>query len=169
MNVDDLRSRYDYDRWANARLMSVSERLTPEEFTREIGGGKGSVRNTLVHILSAESGWLARCGGPERGPKLNPQDFPTLASVKDAWKQVDQHMIDFLATLSDEDLQRTIAFSLDGPEPLKMPLGEMMEHAANHAVHHRGQVSLILRMLGQEPGDIDLLIHYAEKRGMIAW
>jgi uncharacterized damage-inducible protein DinB len=76
---------------------------------------------------------------------------------------------DFLATLSDEDVQRTITYSSDDHDNLKMPLGEMMEHAANHGVHHRGQVSLMLRMLGQAPEDIDLLMHYAEKRGVIAW
>ncbi|HTG17614.1 MAG TPA: DinB family protein [Blastocatellia bacterium] len=169
MNVNDLRSRYDYGRWANDRLMSVIERLRPEEFTRDIAGGKGSIRNTLVHILSAESGWLARCGGPERGPRLNAQDFPTLASVKDARKQVDQHVIDFLASLSEEDVERTITYSSDDHDNLNMRLGEMMEHAANHGVHHRGQVSLMLRMLGQAPEDIDLLMHYADKRGVIAW
>lgn len=169
MNVDDLRSRYDYGRWANDKLMSVIERLAPEEFTREIAGGMGSIRNTLVHIMSAESGWLARCGGPERGPRLNPQDFPTQASVKDATKQIDQQVIEFLASLSDEDVQRKINYSSDDHDNLEMRLGEMMEHAANHGVHHRGQVSLMLRMLGHEPEEIDLLMHYAEKRGVIPW
>jgi hypothetical protein len=28
---------------------------------------------------------------------------------------------------------------------------------------------LMLRMLGQEPEEIDLLLHYAEKRGVIPW
>lgn len=169
MNVDDLRSRYDYGRWANERLMSAIERLTPQEFTKDIGAGKGSIRNTLVHIMSAEAGWLARCGGPQRGARLNPRDFPTLGSVRDARNQVDQQVNEFLASLTDEDLQRKITYSLDGKDNLKGILGEMMEHAANHGVHHRGQVSFMLRMLGQSPKDIDLLMYYAEKRGTIAW
>jgi uncharacterized damage-inducible protein DinB len=169
MKVDDLLSRYDYGRWANVKLMSVIERLTLEEFTREIAGGKGSIRNTLVHIISAQAGWLARCGGPEREARLNPQDFPTLASVKDAGQQVDQNVIDFLASLSDEDLQRTITYSSGDHDSLKMRLGELMEHGANHGVDHRGQVSLMLRMLGQAPAYIDRVMYYAEKRGVVAW
>lgn len=169
MTVDDLRNRYDYSRWANDKLMSAIEKLTPEEFKHDIGAGKGSIRNTLVHIMSAEAGWLARCGGPPRLARLNPRNFPTLSSVKDAWNQVTEQVNEFLASLTDEDLKRTITYSLDGKDNLQGVLGEMMDHAANHGVHHRGQVSFMLRTLGKPPKDIDLLIYYAEKRGTIAW
>ena len=49
-----------------------------------------------------------------------------------------------------------------------MPLGELMQHSANDAVHHRGQLAL-LRLLGHTPENFDLLIYYAEKRGIPAW
>jgi uncharacterized damage-inducible protein DinB len=32
-----------------------------------------------------------------------------------------------------------------------------------HGVHHRAQVALLLRMLGYEPGNVDLLVYYADK------
>jgi uncharacterized damage-inducible protein DinB len=34
-----------------------------------------------------------------------------------------------------------------------------MQHGANHGVHHRGQVALLLRALGFVPGNFDLLIY----------
>jgi uncharacterized damage-inducible protein DinB len=37
-----------------------------------------------------------------------------------------------------------------------------MQHAANHGVHHRGQISLLLRMLGYSPDNFDILFYYAE-------
>jgi uncharacterized damage-inducible protein DinB len=43
-----------------------------------------------------------------------------------------------------------------------------MHHAAVHAVHHRGQVALLLRTLGYEPGNFDLLLYVGEKRSVPA-
>jgi uncharacterized damage-inducible protein DinB len=45
-----------------------------------------------------------------------------------------------------------------------MPLGELMQHAIVHGVHHRGQVALLLRLLGYAPGNFDILFYYGEKR-----
>jgi uncharacterized damage-inducible protein DinB len=119
--------------------------------------------------MSAEAGWLERCGSPKRGARFVPEAFPTFASIKERWQQLDGQLIDFLAALTDDDVQRTITYSIDDRDNLRMRLGEMMEHAANHGVHHRGQVSAMLRMLGHAPVDVDLLIYYAEKRGLVAW
>ena len=40
----------------------------------------------------------------------------------------------------------------------------LMRHAVNHSVHHRGQVGLLLRMLGAAPGNVDYLFYTAEAR-----
>jgi uncharacterized damage-inducible protein DinB len=70
-------------------------------------------------------------------------------------------MRDFLASLTDEDLSRTVEFSL-GEEPKRvLRVGEILHHAANHGAHHRGQVALLLRSLGHPPGNFDLLIYYS--------
>ena len=60
-----------------------------------------------MHILSAESGWLDRCGGPKRGARLNPADFPTLDSIVELWNKVEAQVRAFLAGLSDADCAGT--------------------------------------------------------------
>jgi uncharacterized damage-inducible protein DinB len=165
MTVSDLARRYDYGYWANQKLFAVIRQLTPEQFTRDVAGSYGSIRNTLVHMMSAEWGWIARCGGPERGPLLKADDYPTLDSVVDQWAVIEGHARRFLGTLGDGDLSRMVEFSIPqiGLKRAR-PAGELLEHAANHAVHHRGQVALLLRALGQVPGNVDLLFYDAEKR-----
>ena len=168
MTIKDLEVLYDYGYWANRRLFEVIA-LTAEQFTRPVAGGHGSIRNTMVHVLSAEAGWLDRCGGPKRGPRLNPDDFPTVESVIQAWNKVEAQVREFLARLKDEDLARNAEYETDRPGKVSMPLGELMQHAANHAVHHRGQIALLLRLLGHAPGNFDILFYFAEKRGVRAW
>jgi uncharacterized damage-inducible protein DinB len=54
MTVKDLERLYDYGYWANEKLFQAVSQLTPEEFTRTVAGSFGSIRNTLVHVMSAE-------------------------------------------------------------------------------------------------------------------
>ena len=163
MRVTDLLELFDYSYWANARLFPVLSRLTDEEFTREVVGGYGSIRNTLVHMMSAESGWLDRCGGPPRGERLNPADFPTVESVIQRWAVYEAQMRRFLASLTDDDLNRSIVYTIP---PLGLSgtgrVGDLLHHAVNHNIHHRGQVSLLVRALGHVPGNVDILFYHSE-------
>ena len=168
MTVKDLQRLYDYGYWANAKLFRVISQLTPEQFTQSVAGSYGSIRNTLVHTMSAEWGWLDRCGGFPRGPALKADDYPTFESVTAAWRTVEAHVREFLSTLSDADLERIVQFTVPGMEPRAIPLGALMQHAANHAVHHRGQVALLLRLLGFTPGNVDLVIYDGEMRSAVA-
>ena len=163
MNVSDVQRLYDYNYWANRKLFSVLSQLTTDEFTRPVGGSYGSVRNTLVHVLSAEWGWLDRCGGTSRGPKLKPEDYPTVASLVDAWAKVEGYVRAFLSTLTDADLARDVEFSFGGPATI-LPVGALLQHSVVHAAHHRGQAAMLLRQLGHTPGDFDYLYFASESR-----
>ena len=169
MTVKDLEALYDYGYWANKKLFCVLSQLTPEQFTQPVGGSYGSIRNTMAHLLSAEWGWLDRCGGPVRGARLNPEDYPTVESLIAVSNKVEGYVREFLSKLKDEDLARNAEFMNERGEKRSMPLGELLQHAANHSVHHRGQVALLLRLLGYAPGNFDILIYYAEKRKVSAW
>lgn len=169
MIVKDLERLYDYGYWANTKLLGVVSQLTPEEFTRAVAGSYGSVRNTLVHVLSAEWGWLDRCGGHKRGPALAPDDYPTVDVLVRSWSRVEGYVRDFLSSLKDEDLARVVEFTTPRGEKRTGILGALLQHGAVHAVHHRGQVALLLRSLGHVPSNFDLLFYDAEKRAMLAW
>jgi len=67
---------------------------------------------------------------------------------------------EFLSALRDEDLYRSVEFAIGGGPNQTMRLGELMHHATNHAVHHRGQVALLPRILGYAPGNFDILLYY---------
>jgi uncharacterized damage-inducible protein DinB len=159
MSRRSLERLLDYNHWANGRLFVALAQLTDEEFTREVAGSYGSIRNTMVHLLSAEWGWIDRCGGPPRGPALKASDYPTLASVIARWQEVEQISRDFLTSLTDDDLERPVEWTLGDGRPKRSRLGDLLEHGVIHAVHHRGQVALLARVLGHPPGNFDLLFY----------
>lgn len=169
MTKDDLIAFYDYACWANEKLFGVVETLSDEAFTQEVAGAYGSVRNTLVHILSAEWGWMSKCGGPQREGRLVAEDFAAPVDVIARIRRVSAQIKTFLASLSDEALNQPVEYSGAGGAARVMPAGELIHHAIVHGIHHRGQVALLLRMLDKTPGNFDILFYYAEKRGVIAW
>jgi uncharacterized damage-inducible protein DinB len=160
MSVKDLQLLFDYSYWANEQLFAVLAQLSPEQFTKTVAGSYGSLRNTMVHMLSAEWGWLDRCGGARRGPALNAIDYPTLNSVVLRWREVEAYVREWLSMLRDEDIDREIDFALGNGPRQTMRLGQLMQHAAIHGVHHRGQISMMLRMLGYTPGNFDMLLYF---------
>jgi len=168
MTVNDLKVLYEYSYWANRKLFRVVTWLTPEEFTQHLAGSYGSIRNTLVHALSAEWGWLDRCGGRPRGSRLKAENYPTAQSLIAEWKKVEAYMRGFLSGLKDEDLAREVEFTIEGMERHTMSMGSLMQHSAIHGIHHRGQVALLLRMLGYEPGNFDMLIYHVRERSLTA-
>jgi len=164
MTAADIRALYDYTYWANGQILAVAAKLPPEQFTKDVAGSYGSVRNTLVHMLSAEWGWLDRCGGATRGPALKADDYPTATSIVDRWTAVERSMREFLARLSDADLDRRVEFAFgSGPSHVRT-VGQLLQHAFVHGVHHRGQVAVLLRALGHVPGNVDILF-FAEGKG----
>jgi uncharacterized damage-inducible protein DinB len=168
MTVTELQRLYDYGYWANRKLFEVASQLTPEQFTETVAGSYGSVRNTLVHILSAEWGWLERCGGASRGPALKPENYETLESVVRAWSGVERSMRELLSTLTDGDLLRIVEFTNPRGDRRSLVLGEVLQHGAIHGIHHRGQIALLLRALGCTPGNFDVLFYDIAKRSAVA-
>jgi uncharacterized damage-inducible protein DinB len=90
--------------------------------------------------------------------------YPTLESLVDTWSTVEAHVRGFLSKQKDDDLACTVEFTNPRGEKRSMVLGALMQHAANHGVHHRGQVALLLRSIGYTPGNVDMLFYDAEKR-----
>lgn len=154
--VDEVRRLFAYHNWATDKLLEVVATLTPEEWSRDVAGSYGSVRNTLVHTVSAEWGWLERCGGHPRGEKLKPEQWPTPDTLIVLWENVRMKMFFFLREMSDAQLNGVVEFTI-GDRTFRQERGQLLRHAAIHAIHHRGQVALLLRALGKSPGNFDFL------------
>jgi uncharacterized damage-inducible protein DinB len=160
MNVEDFRTLYDFNSWANHRTLDACAALAPEQFTRDLGSSFHSVRDTLVHICGAEWIWLERWHG--RAPTIipTPDGFPDFESVCRRWAEVERDLLDYIASLTQEDVQRVIHTKTFAGIASALPLGQYLQHLANHSTYHRGQIATLLRQLGAQPIGTDLITFY---------
>jgi len=158
MTAKDIQLLYEYDRWANMRILGAAEALSAEQFTRDLGGSFRSVRDALLHILGGEWIWLRYWREPpltsallsdlvaRRGAMFNPHDFLNAAAVRLRWVEVEKDVAEFVISLTNESLEQMLPF-----RTTQVKLAHLMQHVANHSTYHRGQVALMMRQLGTKP------------------
>jgi uncharacterized damage-inducible protein DinB len=172
MTKDDIQLLYEYDRWANTRVLRAASALSPEQFTQDLGGSFRSVRDTLVHLISGDWIWLAYWKDPPCDPALlsdliarrdalfNPQAFPDVATVQRKWTEIEKDQVEFVNRVTNESLEGFLPFRTS-----QIKLAHLMQHVANHSTYHRGQVALMMRQLGEEPVATDFHVFLAERIG----
>jgi uncharacterized damage-inducible protein DinB len=154
---DALRMSRAYDVWANERVLAAAEQLSPQEFVADRGGGVGSVRNTLVHMLGAQQWLLAVASGNDLGPFPDRAEFPDVASVRAAWATLDAATTAYFATLDDAMLAETTTKPVGMVHERRwdFPRWQILFQLAAHTMQHRSEAAFILTQLGHSPGWID--------------
>jgi uncharacterized damage-inducible protein DinB len=163
MDIETLRTLFEFNSWADQRTLESCAALTPEQFTRDLNSSFHSVRDTLVHIFGAEWLWLERWQG--RMPTALPwaPNFLDHSSVGARWVEVDSDLRQFVAGLKPEDIGRSFQVRTTSGGLYTQPLWQMMQHLVNHGSYHRGQVATMLRQLGAKPVATDLILFYRER------
>ncbi len=160
-----LQEGVDYNYWARDRQLEACAALSQEQLLRRLGGSFASLRDTLVHLMAVEWIWLERWRG--RSPlALEPaEDFPTLATLSQRWRDVEGQLRGFMAGLTEPALAAPLTITSTRGEPWTYPLWRMVQHLLNHQSYHRGQVTHQLRLLGLEPPRIDFLVAHDQGLG----
>ena len=164
MTLEDLKTLLDFHYWALGRVLDAAARLTPEQFTRDMGNSFKSVRDTLAHLYSAEWAWYERWHGTSPTAMLAFDQFPDVASLRETWSSHEAKMRAFLNSLSEADIKTVIEYRTLGGVPGSSAIWQMVQHVVNHGSYHRGQVTTMFRQLGAEPAKgMDLIGYYREQ------
>ena len=164
MTLADIHTLFEFHYWAKARIMSVVETLTQEQFTKNLGSSHGGIHGTLVHIVGAEHIWLSRWTGGPVFKLLDTADYPTIPAARQKWDEVEQQMGEFVGNLTEENLAAVVTYQTTEGKQFSNPLWQMMQHVVNHSTYHRGQIVTMLRQLGVKPKGTDLITFYREKQ-----
>jgi uncharacterized damage-inducible protein DinB len=168
MTPEHIRLLYDYNAWANHRSLDACAPLAPEQFTRDLGNSFPSVRDTLAHIYGAEWIWHERWNG--RSPAALPPgtEFPELAALRGRWSELESTIRGYVGRLTEADLQRVLDYRLINGQASAQPLWQLIQHLVNHGSYHRGQITMMLRVLGAKPIGTDLITFYRERAAAAA-
>src|SRR5512139_4222829 len=97
MKLDEIKLLYDYNDWADARLLAACEGIPEEQYAAPTtcGTGRGGLRATMVHMLDNIWQWRITLQGYYEKPladeaaydatELHEDAIPTFAALQDRW------------------------------------------------------------------------------------
>lgn len=165
MKVDEIKLLYDYNDWADMRLLTACVKVSPEQYAAPNPYGHGSLHATMVHIL--DNIWQQRITlqGYYQEPlaneaaydatELHEDTIPTFAALQERWMIEQQEMRAYLDTLTDETLNSTIRYVIPGTIRERV-VWHILIDLIIHATQHRSEAAMLLTSYGQSPGDLDL-------------
>lgn len=144
---------FEHNNWANRQILDACAALSdaqldalPQTATR------GSIRETLVHLATAQRGYHALLTMPVEARPVEPLGFDGLAA------SLTRSGDGLLALARDEP-------NADGSDRCRTRDGYLVEpwvvlvQAINHATEHREQIKSMLTALGMTPPDVDGWTH----------
>lgn len=164
MTPADLRGLIDYNYWARDRIFDAVATLTTEQYSRPMGNSFSSIRETLVHVYSAEWVWLSRWHGVSPTAGLSADQWPDLASLVTSWRDLETKVRAVVEGVTDAGVDKVIDYKLLSGQPGQSPFSGMVQHVVNHGTYHRGQVTTMLRQMGlAAPKSTDLITFIRER------
>ena len=157
MTKDYLRRLFEYDLWANNRVLQALEAAAPLEASSPIA-------RLFSHIIAAQQIWLVRVqgealsGGVIVWPEMEPALWPGMVqSTHAAW--LDQ------LDVWQADLDASVSYHNTKGQAFETPLHEIVTHVVIHGQHHRAQIALHLRERGHVPPATDFAFFTREGTG----
>lgn len=110
MIAELIRTMYEYNAWANRRVLDSAAELSLEQYRADGGASFGFVHDTLVHIMGAQWIFLTRWNGSSASALPHRQAYPDLAAMRRRWGEVERGTHEFVATRSETDLAHVVEY-----------------------------------------------------------
>ena len=148
MNAKEL-----FQHWEEVRLGLVAglDKLADAQLDFTPREGLWSLRETVVHIAGTEDGWL-RCYTANQWHENPPEakNYPTVASLKRLLAEAHARTQAQFSQDADGLLQQVCQL----PWGAQVSMGWAVWHVLEHEIHHRGEVFLMLGLMGIEAPDV---------------
>ncbi len=157
MNADAFRQFYEYHFTENRKIWdSYVTPLSDQQFTQSADYSHGSVRDQILHLMSADDYWFSGLRVIPRPEPLGSADFADRKAIRARGDSIEQSMRAYLATLQDKMLFEKPFTDGEDPDVL---LWQALLHVANHGTDHRAQLLRWLHDLGVETTSQDYIFY----------
>jgi len=149
MTESFLEKIFEHNNWANLQILDACSALSDEQLdAAPQSATEGSIRSTLVHLVSAQFGYLRILTLPleERPDRVTLQFDELRESLKNSGEK--------LLELA-KDTKRIPQGRLQTRDGYLVELWVIMVQIINHATEHREQIKSMLTALGITPPEID--------------
>lgn len=156
LSVAIVAALFDRMYWTRDQLLDAASRLSTEQFVNARGIALRDLRATLVHELDTERTWRLRLTAQPDPGELQPEMFPDVPALVEAWTQDEIELRGWLTTLSETDLGSVPESALTrDPRPLWLYLLHVVEHASQQFA----DAARLLTEAGASPGELDFLTY----------
>lgn len=174
MKVDEIKLLYEYNEWADARILAACARVSPEQYAapNPYANGYEGLRATMVHMLDNLWQWRITFQGYYNEPladeaaydatELHEDAIPTFEALQARWAAEQREMRAYLDTLTDAAMDSTIRYVIPGSVRVHV-LWRILLDVLFHAMQHRSEAAAILTNYGQSPGDYDFTLFLNER------
>ena len=163
--MKDLLSYYcQYNIWANKKMLDFFGKQPEALLSKTIENSFPSIRETALHILSAEQSWLARMEVQPDNNRRVEDDFDFTKAILTTLVKTSSNFADFVQQQEDEFFTRELSYHTWDGTSWSMPPKIMIHHCMNHSTYHRGQLITLARQLGMKEGvpSTDILYYSRE-------
>lgn len=146
-----MKNLFLYKRWANAELLKllgqIDAKRYPDQYALAI--------RLFNHTLVVDQIFIAHIKGEKHSFSANNTEvMPTLSTLSDSVSQTDAWLIDYVSNVSQEELEKEIAFTFTDGDAGCMSISEILNHLIIHGTYHRGNIGMILGDCGlNRPSD----------------
>jgi len=133
----------EFDNWANQETLRSLETMTnPPERAVAL----------IAHIAATQRLWLERALAVSQSVPVWPR-----WSLPETAKELPAVLGEWTRLIATGELSREFAYTNTKGQQFRSKLSDVALHLAFHGVYHRGQIAVLVRQHGGEPGYTDFI------------
>jgi len=151
----------DYNIWANNIAIEWLDQINDEQWEQATISSFSSVKQTAIHIASAENIWIDFWKNVPDPVFLSAGFKGTKNDLIAIWRRSSAGLKEFVEAYPEENYRQQITFRYPRGGEGRMELWQTFSHIINHSTYHRGQLVTTLRQAGfTKFSSIDLAVYY---------